>query len=313
MVEEKTFLKNHPHAPQTERVALLVEYHGQPYAGSQFQSHKEEVIPTVQSTLENALRQLNLTVSAVHFSGRTDAGVNARGQVAHFDILQPDGLKNIPRLAASLNAVLPETVSVKAVALNVNHQFHSQLSATHRWYRYTILNHPERSALAPRDSVWIKSPLDTERMNQAASELVGTHNFKNVKCLDSDTTNDICHISHASVRKEGNLVIFDIVANRFLYKMVRNLMGLLINIGRANDLNRDINRSYAPGTVLTAIAQEDRARSSWETAKAEGLSLMAVLYPEAINYFQTDEYVQILEQLLLMESMQDENLYRQAS
>jgi tRNA pseudouridine38-40 synthase len=296
--------ESEPHAKQ--RVALLVEYVGKGLAGSQYQSHHGKVLATVQSELETALSRLNLTHGAVHFSGRTDAGVNARGQVAHVDLYGEDPLKNIPRLASALNATLSDGVSVKEVVEDVDPTFHSQLNATHRWYRYTILNRPERSALAPLDSLWLCSPLDVELMHQASQQLVEVSDFSACMASDSQIEDTICRIDHVSVKKNGDFVIFDIVANRFLYKMVRSLMGLLVSIGKHE-------RAFSPTVVPDAIAHERRDRASWYTLRPDGLSLMAVGYPQRFDYFVSDEHVQTLKQLLKMESMQDENLFRKAS
>lgn len=294
------------HVENNQRVVLLLEYNGSPYSGSQFQSQGDRVLPTIQSEIEKALRRLNLQTSAVHLSGRTDAGVNARGQVAHFDLRSDEGLKNIPFLASSLNAVLPDSISVKAAVSGVSREFNSQRDATHRWYRYTVYNYKTRSAMAPADSAWESKPLDVELMNRAAGMILGTHNFKAFRCSDSETPGDICTVYHSAVRREGNLVIFDIVANRFLYKMVRNLMGLLLMIGKRQT-------SLTPESIVEILESLDRNFVSWPTAKPEGLSLMAVQYPKGLNVFETDEHVQTLKQLLKMESMQDENLFRKAS
>lgn len=306
MVDEQTPAEAKFSPTHNRRVVMLVEYDGSSYFGSQYQVMDGRVYPTVQSVLRDAFDTLNIDCRAFHCSGRTDAGVHAHGQVVHVDLLEDNALQNIPDLATSLNAVLPGSISVKACVSGVSSQFNAQRDATHRWYRYRVLNRSQRSALMPASSMWVRGQLDAERMAHAAQTLVGTHNFRGFRCSDTDVENDICSVSYTTVQRQGDWVVFDIVANRFLYKMVRNLMGLLLAIG--SDTN-----PTSPEVVTEVLACGDRTRFSWRTAPASGLSLMAVLYPPEHNYFHTDEHVQILQTLINMESKQDENLFRKAS
>ncbi len=299
-----TLTSNNISHSQQQRIALLLEYNGSAFSGSQFQPGQ----PTVQQAVMDALAKLNLDVSGFMMSGRTDAGVHARGQVAHFDI--PAGsLQNIPNLVVALNAILPETVRVRDDRVDVGADFNSQRSAEYKWYRYTVYNASQPSVWAPLDSVWVKHPLDVSRMDQAAQRLLGTHNFKSFKCPDTPILDDVCHVYHAGVRQEGNLVIFDIVANRFLYKMVRNLMGQLLVIGK---------QGLSPHTMTDVLAYQDRTQAA-AIAKANGLSLMAVKYQEGHHFFESDPYVRFAQALyeqtsqIKTESMQNENLFRKAS
>jgi tRNA pseudouridine38-40 synthase len=287
----------------TIRIALLVEYCGHNFFGSQFQPNR----PTIQSEVEEALKQLGLKTSAVSFAGRTDSGVNALGQVAHFDIAA-EALRNIPFLPAALNAKLPDSIAVRASHFNVSPNFHSRREAQYKWYRYRIYNSRTRSALMGPHAAHYPQPLDVERMNQAAQLLLGSHDFKSFKDSDTVVTNDICDIKYIKIAKDGDFINFDVAADRFLYKMVRNMVGQLLLIG-------NVEAPQSPASILEVLAQRDR-RSAAATARPEGLCLMAIVYPTPFNYFELDSRVQQLNHLLKlnqMESLQNENLFRKAS
>lgn len=283
---------------ETTRVALLVEYCGKAYHGNQFQPG----LSTVQQALQTALASLNLKTSAVSFAGRTDAGVHAQGQVAHVDI-ETDKLANITNLRDALNAVLPEDIAVRSAFIGTSRQFNSRRDATAKWYQYRILNAPARSVWAGPNTTLVRKPLDVVSMNQAAQLLVGTHNFKSFKCADSAVTNDLCTVYHCQVHQDGTYVTFDIVANRFVYKMVRNITGQLLAIGGGQ---------FTPESILEVLAAQDRSQAH-DIAKPEGLSLMAVLYPEPYNFFAGDTLVQQATTLIKPMESENENLFRKAS
>jgi len=286
----------------TIRVALLVEYCGLFFHGSQFQPDKV----TVQRAIQEGLKQLNLETSAVSFAGRTDAGVNAQGQVAHFDVEQTS-LANIADLGKALNAVLPDSVSIRGVHLDTGRQFNSRREAEAKWYRYVIYNAPMRSVWANRGaSIHVPKALGAERMAEAARLILGSHDFKSFKDTDTHVTDDICNIFHAKVARDGDFIIFDVAADRFLYKMVRNLIGQLMAIG-------NVENPLPPETILQVLAERNRSKAA-ATARPEGLTLMAVQYKSPFNFFEKDVYVQQFKNILKpMESLQNENLFRKAS
>jgi tRNA pseudouridine38-40 synthase len=287
-------------SPPMQRVVLLVEYCGCDFSGSQFQTNAS----TVQEAVQIALQQLNIVAGPVTFSGRTDAGVNAKGQVAHFDI-PLDALKQVPNLLAALNATLADTVSVKDYTITQDFGFHSTASAEWRWYQYRIYNGAERTVWMPRDTVHIKPPLDVERMQRGARYFLGEQNFESFKCLQADPAiNPVCRVIHSQVYREGDEVVFDIVANRFLYKMVRNIMGLLIEIGSGADIQ--------PENIPSILEAKDR-RKAGATAKPQGLSLMAVHYPKPWDYFQSHVYVTTLNQRIQESSSNEKNIFCKAS
>jgi len=284
------------------RVALLVEYCGTYFHGSQFQPN----VPTVQSALQEALVRLNLNASAVSCAGRTDAGVHAVGQVAHFDVAE-SALSNIPDLPSALNAVLSDDVAVRSANLNVGRTFHSRRDSVAKWYRYKIYNSRHRSAWASQDAACQHRPaLDADLMNQSAALLLGEHEFTSFKDFGSAVVSDICQIYHTKVVRDGDFIILDVAANRFLYKMVRNIVGQLMLIGNAN-------APHPPEAILQVLAERDRRKAA-RSASPEGLTLMAVRYKSPFNLFEKDVYVQQFKNILKsMESLQNENLFRKAS
>lgn len=234
-------------------------------------------------------------------------GVNAHGQVAHFDITK-NALRNVRNLPAALNAKLPDSIAIRACHLDAGLHFNSRRDAQYKWYRYRVYNGRNRSALMGIGCAHYPQPMNTERMNQAAQLLLGTHNFKSFKDSDSPMTNDICEIRYIQISREHDFINFDIAADRFLYKMVRNIAGQLLFIGNAET-------SQSPESILDVLAQRNRSKAAF-TARPEGLSLMAIVYPSPFNYFESDSRVRQLTQLLKstrMESQQDENLFRKAS
>ncbi len=289
------------------RHVLLVEYLGSAYCGSQYQYQDGEVRPTIQHSLEVGLKKLGIISSKVSFASRTDAGVHSLGQRAHFDTLN-GALETMPQLATALNSVLPKDMSVRGAAYDVGLNFHVRREAVRKWYRYTVFNASTRSAFCPANALWWKHSLNETRMNQAAKSLVGTRNFKSVKCPDTLVVDDVCCVEYARVFRDGDLIHFDIVATRFLYKMVRNLMGLLFAVGR--DKN-----PIPPEMVLELLEKQDQSQASQcgATAKADGLTLMATGYPDTISFFKDDTQVQTMNQLVTMELPDNENLFCKAS
>lgn len=284
------------------RIALLVEYCGKLFHGSQFQPEQL----TVQGALQQALAQLGLQSSAVSFASRTDSGVHARGQVAHFDIVSKPF--NIASLEAALNAVLPSDITIRACYVGVAANFHSRREAQAKWYRYRLYNGRQRSSLAGPDAAYHHCKLNIGPMAEAAQLLLGTQDFTSFQSANASLTNPICTMHHFIVTQEGDFINFDIAANRFLYKMVRNLVGQLLRIGNSET-------PLPPESILEVLARRHRAQAA-SPARPEGLCLMAVHYPSPFNYFDLDENVQHLKSLLRlnqMESLQNENLFREAS
>jgi len=290
-----------PAATPTIRVALLVEYCGADFHGSQLQPER----PTIQKAIQDALIALNLKTSAVSFAGRTDAGVHALGHVAHFDMAE-GVLNNIPDLPEALNAVLPDSIAIRGAHIATGSDFNSRRDTSAKWYRYRIHNALHRSAWM-QQATHCRPLLDVARMQEAARLLCGQHDFKSFKDSATDVTDDICDVRYINVMREGHLVTLDIVADRFLYKMVRNIAGTLMAIGNAE-------KPQPPHIVLDILGARDRRKAA-ATARPEGLTLMAIQYPAPYDFFAQDLTVRQLEQMLKQTEMEsyDENLFRKAS
>lgn len=256
-----------------QRVALLVEYQGSKFCGSQYQVG----VRTVQAELESALSMYLRRQIGVIFAGRTDSGVHADGQVVHFDV--PEGEVDLWELAWSLNGILPKDMAV-ASAQFVDSSFHARFSATSRRYVYRILNRPQRSASLRDTHYWLPYPLNTEKMMLAVQALVGDHDFAAFKSTSADTVTSRCQVHFAELLKlgEGQLE-FWIEANHFVYNMVRIIVGTLIEIGLGKK---------SPESLELALKSKDRSLAG-PTAAPRGLCLKSVTYPDAFNLFSLNE------------------------
>lgn len=254
------------------RIAFQVEYCGEKFHGSQYQAG----VRTVQSELESALAVLYKQPVRIIFSGRTDSGVHARGQVVHFD--EPDGnaYRFEPwRFAWSMNGILKDDASIVAAQV-VPDQFHARFSATHREYVYRILNRPQRSPLLRDTHYFVPFELKVAPMIRAAEYLPGTHDFASFRSTNSDRTSTVCIVSRAELLNlgEGELE-FWIVANHFVYNMVRIIVGTLVEIGLGKK---------TPEGLIAALCQRNRDLAG-PTAPAWGLTLNSVKYPDEYLLF----------------------------
>ena len=256
-----------------QRIALLVEYQGKEFCGSQYQVG----VRTVQAELEKAISTYLRRQIGVVFAGRTDSGVHADGQVAHFDV--PIGDIDLWELAWAVNGILPDDMSV-ASAQFVDPAFHARFSATARRYVYRILNRPQRSASLSDTHYWLPYPLNTEKMMLAAQALVGDHDFAAFKSTSTYTGTSQCQLHFAELLKlgEGQLE-FWIEANHFVYNMVRIIVGTLIEIGL---------EKKSPESLELALKGKDRSLAG-PTAPPWGLCLKSVSYPEAFNLFSLNK------------------------
>lgn len=242
------------------RTRLTVSYDGGAYAGWQRQINAN----SVQQTLERALHALTGEEAAVTGASRTDAGVHALGQTAHFD-----SRSRIPpeRFALALNTHLPADIRV-IDSRRVSADFHARYSARGKTYRYQIHNGAVASALYRGQRAHVVPPLDVKRMQEAARSVLGEHDFKAFAASGSEAKTTIRDIWRCDVRKEEELCEITVSGRSFLYNMVRILAGTLIYIGIGK---------LPPHALAEALVSGNRLDLGI-TAPAHGLTLMRVYY-----------------------------------
>ena len=254
------------------RYALQVQYIGKNYAGSQiqFENGIEIQTPTVQGELEKAISTLifgdpenkNRQFKTV-FSGRTDKGVNSKGQVIHFDT---DKSIVASKFVYQLNEILPPDISVSDLK-EVDDKFHAQKSAKRRYYRFVFINRKCKNAF-DGDLMRVKYPVDIERMQKALDFIKGEHDFSSFKSSGTLNPSKICFIEKATCHKDGDNVIIDIVGNRFLYNMVRTIVGTLL----------EIEGHKLPAEHMEQVLMACDRRKAGQTVSPFGLTLMKVEY-----------------------------------
>ena len=213
---------------------MLIEYDGGPFCGWQRQRGQA----TVQETLEAALAVVFRCATPVIGAGRTDSGVHARGQVAHFSV--PEAL-DIRRVRHSVNGLTPRSVVVRALEVVPDH-FHARFDATSRRYHYYVSCQP--TALARHFRYLLPHAVDFAAMNRAAAHLVGTRHFGAFCLRRAATRNRVCTITRAMWAREAPSYHwrFEVEADRFLHGMVRALVGTLLEVGRSRLREQDLLR-----------------------------------------------------------------------
>ncbi|HEX4049805.1 MAG TPA: tRNA pseudouridine(38-40) synthase TruA [Steroidobacteraceae bacterium] len=247
------------------RIALQIEYDGGAYAGWQSQA----VAPSVQSQLQAALARVADAPIALICAGRTDAGVHARAQIAHFDTSAP---RSAAAWVLGTNRLLPSDISV-GWARPMPAHFHARYSALWRTYRYLILNRRARSALAAGRALRVGAPLAVEHMRAGASWLLGEHDFSAFRAAECQSRSPVRVVRALTIERLGDWVSIDITANAFLHHMARNLVGLLVAIGQG--------RVPSEHARLRLTSRERDAHVV--TVPAAGLYLWGVQYPAAFG------------------------------
>lgn len=244
-----------------KRFKAVVAYDGTRYFGWQVQP----VHNSVQAEVEKALKQLTGETVKVHSSGRTDQGVHAAGQVAHFDLDSPWVPKGLMK---GLNALLPDDIRLLRLT-RARADFHARRSATRKEYRYFIWNYGVMEPCRRLYATHVRPPLDVKAMQEAAALLEGRHDFAAFTANPNrEVESTVRELKYLRVRKTGNLVTIRAASEGFLYKMVRSLCGLLIRVGEGAEAP-EAARQILHSKVRTARVP---------TAPPQGLFLWRVWY-----------------------------------
>ena len=256
-----------------KRVRILIEYDGGPFFGWQRQPNG----PTVQGDLEKAACELNQQETIVQGAGRTDAGVHARGQVAHFDLM-----RDIPehKIADALNAHLrPAPIAVLGASF-VAADFHARFHATERRYRYIILNRRADLAL-DRERAWrVGSPLDMNAMQTGAAHLAGRHDFTTFRDTLCQADSPVRTLGAINITRTSDRIELHFAARSFLHKQVRSITGSLVEVGRGK---------FPPNWIAEILDAKDR-KACGPVAPPDGLYLESVLYEKETAPQETEPH-----------------------
>ncbi len=245
------------------RLAIGIEYDGTEYMGWQSVIHG----PSVQQAVEAAVsRVAGGETITLYCAGRTDSGVHARCQVAHFDT---EVQRSMRSWTLGANANLAEDISV-LWCQPVDDKFHARYHAMGRGYRYRILNRKIRPAIERRRVAWLRHPLDHEAMHEAAQALCGEHDYSSFRAARCQAKSPLLTMREITARRCDDQVVVDISGNRFLHNMVRIIIGTLVPVGIGE---RPLSW---PGEVLAACNRD----LAGITMPARGLEFLGPQYPE---------------------------------
>ena len=242
------------------KIAIGIEYDGSRFHGWQSQPSGD----TVQDHLERALASIAGEPVRLAAAGRTDAGVHALSQVAHFETAaaRPESA-----WVRGVNTLMAQAVAVQW-ATPVAGDFHARYSAISRTYRYLLYNHPVRPALHHGRVGWFHLPLDADSMRSALSQLLGEHDFSAFRSSECQAKSPVRVLRSCALDQRGAYLCFEFNANGFLHHMVRNIVGCLVYVGKGK---------HSPGWLAEVLASGDR-RLAAPTFSPDGLYLSAVEY-----------------------------------
>ena len=247
-----------------KRIVLIIEYDGTNYVGWQIQPNGI----AVQQVIGNALKKITGENLTLHASGRTDSGVHARAQAAHFDTES-----RIPaeKFAFALNTYLPPDIRIKA-SLEMPHEgeaeFHARFSVQKKHYRYRVLNSRHASAFLRSTALHIHTPLSIEKLNAAAELFLGTHDFAAFKAAGSKAETTVRTIFLSRWSRDEDCIVYDVAGSGFLYNMVRIMVGTCLDIATGK---------IGKGKIKEIIDSKNRENAG-HTAPARGLFLNDVIY-----------------------------------
>jgi len=252
------------------KIAIGIEYNGNRFHGWQLQ---QDGVRTVQGCLEQAIGKVAAHPVRLFCAGRTDTGVHAVGQVAHFET---QAIRDRRQWLQGINVNLPDDISVQWVHF-VDDAFHARFDAMSRRYRYFIWNRSTRSSLLTGRVNWIHHALDEVAMHKAAQSLVGTHDFSSYRALQCQAKSPVKTMHSIDVVRNTDMLTISLHANAFLHHMVRNIAGVLITIGKGE---QDID------WAAHVLSLKDR-RLGGVTASPDGLYFAGVEYPEKFQIPET--------------------------
>jgi tRNA pseudouridine38-40 synthase len=248
--------------PVERKIRIEVEYDGTDYHGWQQQSNARSVSGEIEGGIREVIRHPVRLVG----SGRTDAGVHALGQVAHFMTTSRLPVENLRK---GFNALTPRDIVIREVR-DVPHGFHSRRDAVERWYRYQFYLSASPSALYRRIVYPVRDPVDIGAMRQAARHLEGSHDFTSFRSKNCEAKNPVREMYSLELTEEPPFLYLDLRANAFLRSQVRIMASTLLEVGRGK---RD------PEDMIKILEAKDRDRAG-PTLPPTGLILMKVYYPE---------------------------------
>jgi tRNA pseudouridine38-40 synthase len=245
---------------KTSKIVLTLEYDGTNYHGFQWQAG----LPSIQRALERAIKRLTGERRRVMAASRTDAGVHAMGQVVSF---RTDSSLPTQKFVSGLNYYLPRDIAVKA-AYRVDDSFNVRRDATSREYSYYIVNSPTRSPMREGSAYFVARPLDIEAANRAAQALIGEHDLASFAHSNGRLRSTRKRVSKASFERDGEVVVFNMVANSYLPHQVRNTVGCLIRVALGKMSADEFN----------SIIEAKKPGTAGPTAPACGLCLSRINY-----------------------------------
>ncbi|MDQ6968090.1 MAG: tRNA pseudouridine(38-40) synthase TruA [Mariprofundaceae bacterium] len=247
-----------------QRIAMVVEFDGRSFHGWQ----RQDNAITVQEVLERALSKMEGRPCLTVASGRTDAGVHAEAMLVHADVSKSRWQRSARAYTQGVNQFLSTGVVVIGVCA-VKDDFHARFSCTERRYRYQIWNRSTPSALAEWRHWWMPRALDVKAMQQAADYMVGKHDFGTFQATRCQSHSAVREVRYLAVRQQGWEVTIDIHADGFLYHMVRNIVGNLVQVGIGK---------WQADYIPELMQQRNRVIGA-ATAPAQGLYFSDALYP----------------------------------
>jgi tRNA pseudouridine38-40 synthase len=243
------------------RYRITIEYDGRGFVGWQ----RQENGPSIQQAVEEAITRFCGETTHVFAAGRTDAGVHALGQVAHFDIERDASGKTV---RDAINYYLKPAAVAVVSAERVSEDFHARFSARERSYRYRITNRRAPLALERGRTWWVPVPLDETRMAEAARHLVGRHDFTSFRASICQAASPIKTLDTLDVTRDGDEILIEARARSFLHHQVRNMVGTLKLVGETK---------WTAADLRNALEARDRGAAG-PTAPPEGLYLLEVKY-----------------------------------